>query len=548
MPPSRLLLTFGLILWLAACAPQAGTDSPAPGPAATEVVSSPTAPAVNTPANNASLPPPPAQPLPAGYYDPGNPALIDLWVDPLNGNDNADGLNPASALQTFEAAWRKIPIGETLSSGYRIRLQPGDYPAESLPNYWESRYGSYAAPIFIQGQGSEAGQVVLRGFVNVYDTRYIYFENLSILTPGDAFHCEKCDHLLIRNVIMNGYGEAHEVVKINQSQYVFIESSDLAGTYENVIDFVAVQYGHILRNHLHDAEDWCAYVKGGSAYLRVEANELYNCGTGGFTAGQGTGFQFMTAPWLTYEAYDVRVVNNIIHDTEGAGLGVNGGYNILLAHNTLYRVGSRSHGIEVVFGMRSCDGQPGDEGRERCQQYLDAGGWGTTEVDNGEHYIKIPNRNVFIYNNILYNPGGFRSEYQHFAIYGPRQNPAQSGLTRAVSDANLQIRGNLFWNGDAGMPLGIEDSDQGCQPANPTCNAAQLRAENAINSLEPRFADPANNDFTPVGNWLDEYIGYTIPEFVWELPNIPPGALQNDIRLDARGQERQTLVPGAILP
>lgn len=542
MSSSKLPLLIGLILALAACtAPNAGTDSPAPAPAESEVVSTAEQPAVNAP-------PPPAEPLPVGYYDPGSPTVSDLWVDPLNGNDNADGLTPATALQTVDAAWRKIPQGAALTSGYRIRLQPGEYPAENLPNYWESRYGSYAAPIFIQGEGSEAGQVVLQGFVNVYDSRYLYFQNLSILTNGDAFHCEKCDHLLIRNVIMNGFGEAHEVVKVNQSQYVFIESSDLSGTYENAIDFVAVQYGHILRNHLHDADDWCAYVKGGSAYIRVEGNELYNCGTGGFTAGQGTGFQFMSAPWLTYEAYDIRVVNNIIHDTEGAGLGVNGGYNILLAYNTLYRVGSRSHGIEVVFGMRSCDGQPGEEGRERCQQYLDAGGWGTTEVDNGENHIHIPNRNVFIYNNILYNPPGFRSEYQHFAIYGPRQNPAESGIAQAVTDANLQIRGNILWNGDESMPLGIEDADQGCQPANPTCNAEQLRAENAINRLEPVFADPASNDFAPIGSWFDEYSGYAIPDFAWELADIPAGQSANTIEIDAAGQERNTPKAGAIRP
>jgi hypothetical protein len=78
------------------------------------------------------------------------------------------------------------------------------------------------------------------------------------------------------------------------------------------------------------------------AYLRVEPNLIYDCGTGGFTAGQGTGFQFMTPPWIQYEVYDVKIVNNLIRDTEGAGLGVNGGYNILIAYNTLVRVGSRS--------------------------------------------------------------------------------------------------------------------------------------------------------------------------------------------------------------
>lgn len=49
-------------------------------------------------------------------------------------------------------------------------------------------------------------------------------------------------------------------------------------------------------------------------------------------------------------------MNNVIRDVTGAGLGVYGGYNILMAHNTLYRVGKRSHMLEIKLGDRSCDG------------------------------------------------------------------------------------------------------------------------------------------------------------------------------------------------
>lgn len=45
----------------------------------------------------------------------------------------------------------------------------------------------------------------------------------------------------------------------------------------------------------------------------------------------------MTFPWLNYEAYDVRVTNNLIRNVWGAALGVAGGYNILLAHNSVYQ-------------------------------------------------------------------------------------------------------------------------------------------------------------------------------------------------------------------
>jgi hypothetical protein len=196
--------------------------------------------------------------------------------------------------------------------------------------------------------------------------------------------------------------------------------------WNRAVDFVAVQHGHIVGNRVHNAQDWCMYQKGGSAYFRVEGNEFYDCGTGGFTAGQGTGFQFMTAPWLHYEAYDIKVVNNLIHDTAGAGLGVNGGYNILLAYNTLYRVGVRDHVLEIVHGRRGCDG--GDAAH--CQPLIDAGGWGLT----GDEAQFIPNRNVYVYNNIIYNPAGYQSS-QQFDIRGPvtpppRQQCAQSRVCR----------------------------------------------------------------------------------------------------------------------
>jgi len=78
-------------------------------------------------------------------------------------------------------------------------------------------------------------------------------------------------------------------------------------------------------------------LQGGSAYLFVGRNKIHDCGTTGFGAGQSTGLQYMTPPWFHYECMDVKFVNNVLHDIDGAGFGVWGAYNILMAHNTLYR-------------------------------------------------------------------------------------------------------------------------------------------------------------------------------------------------------------------
>jgi hypothetical protein len=286
------------------------------------------------------------------------------------------------------------------------------------------------------------------------------------------------------------------------------------------------------------------YLKGGSAYFRVEGNEIYDGGTGGFTAGQGTGYEFMEPPWLHYEAYDIKFINNVIHDTQGAGMGVNGGYNILLAYNTLFRIGERSHVFEAVYGQRSCDGDTA-----RCNQYRTAGGWGPAMVDVVE---PVPNRNVYVYNNVFFNPAGFQSQWQQFAIYGPQTPSPNSNIpSPARADTNLQIRGNVIWNGPANHPLGIEDSDQGCQSSNPTCNQTQLQADNAINTIQPDLIDPANGDFRPVnGGNLYTARTFAIPDFPGgdrpQPPLAPEGNLQNQVGRDRNGTPRtSTGPPGA---
>ena len=440
----------------------------------------------------------------------------DLWVNPTTGDDANTGTTRTTALRTVGEAWRRVPAGTTLTTGYHLHLTAGHYPVDALVNYWEDRHGTVAAPIIVEAADG-AHTVVFDGDINMYAVSYFALIGVDIIRDGDAFHCEHCDHILIRDSELSGGTGAHETVKVNQSQYLFIESSDIHGADDNAIDFVAVQYGHVTGNRIHGAQDWCMYAKGGSAYLTVSGNEVYDCGTGGITAGQGTGFEFMVAPWLQYEAYGIRITDNVVHDTEGAGLGVNGGYNILLAGNTLYRVGTRSHLVEFVHGSRSCDGDTAT-----CAAHLAAGGWGPSNTGD----VPIPNRHVYFYNNIIVNPAGVQSQWQHFEIQGPTTPPAGSHAPNpSLADDDVRIVGNVIWNGPADMPLGIGDSS-GCAPTNPTCNATQLTSSNRINTWQPQMIDPAHGDYrlTPTSQaamppaaappafvWADAPTGVTAP-------------------------------------
>lgn len=476
-------------------------------------------------------------------FDIGSPSITNLYVDPTSGSDSSNGASPSTAFRSLTQAWNSIPQGSTLSTGYKINILPGTLSESAIPNYLESRHGTYEAPIIIQAVNGR-GTVTLGGDLNIFDTRYLYLIDL-VISPspaGDALHCEQCNHLLIRNCELSGGNrQAHETVKINQSQYLFIEDSNIHGADDNAIDFVAVQYGHITRNRIHNAADWCAYAKGGSAYLRIESNDIYDCGTGGFTAGQGTGLEYMTSPWIHYEAYDLKIINNIIHNTEGAGLGVNGGYNILLAYNTLYRVGSRSHTLEVVFGNRSCDGSS-----TQCQNRLNLGGWGTATV-GGDTYANIGNRNIYVYNNLIYNPSGSSSS-QHFAIYGPRSSLSGSNVPGPVrTDVNLQIRGNFIYNAPGSASLGIDESS-GCLDSNTTCNQTQLTTENTINSAEPQLIGASSEDYRPTSssNLLSAQT-FSIPLFSGgdreSSPLAPEGELSNSVTRDRSEASRPALAP-----
>ncbi|MBN8636869.1 MAG: right-handed parallel beta-helix repeat-containing protein [Anaerolineae bacterium] len=468
-----------------------------------------------------------AQDADTRHYDIGAPTLVDVWVDPYAGNDLNAGDTPQTALRTITEAWNRIPMGVELTTGYHIHLQPDEYPEDTIPVYWESRYGTYEHPIIIDGNPA----TVLLAPINLFDSRYVYFFNFRVSPGVDAFHCERCDHVLLGHMMITGADpqtfQSQETVKFNQSTHIYIEESFISGAWDNALDFVAVQHGHVIQSMISNAGDWCVYAKGGSAYLTYEANMIFNCGTGGFSAGQGTGFQFMVPPFLHYEAYYIRFLNNSVYGVDGAGVGVQGGFNVLIAYNTFESVGARSHLLEVVFGGRSCDGQPGDEGRERCDEYAAQGGWGNNLLADGENYVRIPNRHVYIYNNVFYNPDA-GSQWQQFTIFGPFTGGGQGNApSPALADDDLRIVNNVIWNGPADHPLGLGENS-GCAADNPICNETQLLRDNAINTL------PINPDGT-----VTNYASVPLPPFVADDDHVPPPQLlENVVGLDINGAVR----------
>lgn len=413
-----------------------------------------------------AVPPVPTSAVPVGG--------VEIFVSP-NGNDAGSG-SRSTPLRTLSAAWARVPRDVALERPYTITLLAGDYAESTMPHYWEWRRGTAANPITIRSEGP-GRPVILRGDLNLFEVHHLRVEGIRILRNGDAVHCERCTFFTIHDVELDGGSGAWETLKVNQSSDVVVTDSVLRNAGDNVIDLVAVQRATIARNSISGANDWCLYAKGGSTDILIEGNTVADCGTGGITAGQGTGLEWMVEPWITYEATNVVIRDNHVFDVEGAAFGVNGGRNILIEGNRAERVGRRSHLIEVTFGGRSCDGDSA-----RCARLLAAGAWGTASVGS-DVYANIPNRDVVIRDNVIVNPPGYRSQWQHFEVSAPRVNDgARVGPSPALADDGLLIVGNVIVNGDRSMPLGIEGSSV-CRPGHPTCTIEQIYRDNDVNGL-----------------------------------------------------------------
>ncbi|MBI5833042.1 MAG: right-handed parallel beta-helix repeat-containing protein [Armatimonadetes bacterium] len=474
--------------------------------------------------------------------------MTDIWLSPT-GNDSNAGRTRQAPLRTLAAAWDMAASFAT--TGWRINLLPGVYPYDEAHfNDYADRLASAAHPLILQAANG-AGTATIAGGLNLRNVRYLYLLNLTLAAGGGAngwgnnvLHLEAGDHVLVRGCTITGLVPAdfQEVLKANQCRGLYVEDCDISGSYQAVVDFVSTQYGHLLANRIHDGGEWACYAKGGSAYLRIEGNELDHCGLG-LQTGEGAGLEFMVAPWLHYEAYDIKVVNNVLHDIEGVGLSAAGGYNILFAHNTLYRVGiSTQRGYvlaQFVHGSRSCDGNVAE-----CQRLLGLGAWGTAVANPNATNEIIPNKHVFVYNNLFYNPAGTRTMDQHFDAHPPAVpgGEFQNVPNPSLADDDVRIAGNIVFNGPADLPLGLDNATH--------IDGAAVLAGNTINVAEPQLRAPAAGDYRPTnGGNVATARGVALPSFGWgdapTTPLVPSGLLANSVPLARDGTTRVNARPGA---
>jgi hypothetical protein len=219
------------------------------------------------------------------YWIPYAATTVDIWVSPTGDDNDGLGAPRAHGTSTAAAPYKTIAFaygdiaaeGATAfqDHGYRFHLADGNYTGDLVI---DSPYPSYRQnPIIFQADGTSGAHWY--GQLNAIKVNLLYLDgdpsrtgarNLHIhKTSSDSVvHFQAGKDLLIHGVELDGgaftgsvtgWTATDETLKVNQSHYVYIEESDIHGASAgngNAIDFVAVQYAHVLDSHLHHSVDW----------------------------------------------------------------------------------------------------------------------------------------------------------------------------------------------------------------------------------------------------------------------------------------------------
>lgn len=557
------------------------------------------------------------------YMEAPPMAVRRLYVDPVSGSDARDGSTPSTAFRTLTHALATIPLARRASAAdpvpapansHEINLLPGTYTiaeesaAVTPPGgeayfstandslYFNHRAGTADRPIVIQGAlpGGGAPRGTARptlGFrLNFGSVQHVYVKNVRVALPPAApahtgedtvhFHTllpeplfaapVPTHHVLLRNCEIfdggrPGAPKCHEVLKVNQCQHVYVEDCQVHGAYDgdgsNAIDFVAVQYGHVVDCDVYDAPDnWCMYVKGGSAYLRIEGNRIHGA-LNGFAAGEGTTVAYLEKPWWHYEAYAIQFVNNLVYDTRTTAVRIQGGYDILVAFNTIHNAGTAGQVFALSLGERNCTTPM------LCNDRIMEGAWATTSMG---HVNIVPDRVVLVYNNVVLIDNGV-SGFNIFDIAADVPVPGSPPSLRSTprmpgdppmlrADEGLEVRGNflgVLGAGDYSRHSAFVSMPSGHATLFGDNFRSTNRSDGTLPQLVTAAADPAylrpdgaaSNVLAPVS--VSSTVAPPPPPSTWlaDLPAVAPDTRvapwpqMHDVDLDLDGRCRNAAAP-----
>ncbi|GGB08782.1 hypothetical protein GCM10007414_22780 [Agarivorans gilvus] len=233
--------------------------------------------------------------------------------------------------------------------------------------------------------------------------------------------------ILSRNLI---HGSGRDAIKINPYVWdVLIERNHIFNSglrdpkNAEGIDAVNAHGITIQDNYFQNTATNSVYVKGGSSDVLIQRNFVVNAGVAGILAGFDTSPEFFDKkrnPKM-FEARNVRIENNVVIGSNGAGIGVYSGENININNNTVLNA-AKSYHSPIYFGLSFQDKDPEAK--------------------------RSPSRNVSIYNNIFSTIRDDDVVFEIRYLHHPELGPLSSLVDSISSDNNIYISkgGDIYFN------------------------------------------------------------------------------------------------------
>ena len=251
--------------------------------------------------------------------------------------------------------------------------------------------GGYYYGVFLQTDWDQRGNPGGRGASN------IVIEDVKIHDTGrDGVKITpKCDHVTIRRT------------EIWNTGAIYPASTSLDDKNAEGIDNVNGSFMTVEDSYIHHTATTGLYFKGGATDVIVQRNRIENTGVAGILVGFDTSPEFfdIVANPQYYEAIRGVVRNNVIRNTNYAGIGLYAARDSVVANNTIINTANLGHAA-LYFGVTFQDYEP--EAR------------------------RPPNLNPLIRNNLVLQKGGDCVRIRYSAELG-----GLSGLSgNANSDFN----------------------------------------------------------------------------------------------------------------
>ncbi|MCC6984160.1 MAG: right-handed parallel beta-helix repeat-containing protein, partial [Bauldia sp.] len=282
-------------------------------------------------------------------FDQSFPERI-IWVSP-DGDDNNPGSREAPVSSIQLAVDRATP-------GTAILILPGEY-RENVE--FERIEGTPGRPIWLaaaEGRGtvtirpadSSDAVITIQGEDNIVIRDLVIeggYDGIAVTQGGRDF-TDLVDNIVIEGNVIRGV--SHDGIKIGQANNVRVVDNLVDGAGEQGIDLLAVAHATISGNEITNvAGSSGLFAKGGSFDLLIADNYIHHVAGDGLLVGGWTSAGSFR-PGTGFEASEVVVTGNVVHDAVKRPLTVLGAENVDIHGNFFGSLPTNEHVVVIGAG------------------------------------------------------------------------------------------------------------------------------------------------------------------------------------------------------